>query len=99
MLDKINLSVKGCNQIYRIIQMNSEHVNNEARERWENILNEDISIEDVKFAFKISQKLPKCVFNRYTQFKIVHNRLNTKHLLFKMKISDSEDCQTQHSMP
>ena len=49
-------------------------------------------MEDVKFAFRISQKLPKCVFNRYTQFKILHNRLNTKQLAFKMKISDSEEC-------
>ena len=69
MLDKINLSVKGCNQIYRIIQTNSEHVINEVKEKWENILNDDISIEEVKFAFKISQKLPKCVFNRYTHSK------------------------------
>ena len=92
MLDKINLSVKGCNQVYRIIQRNSEQVINEVKEKWENILNDDISTEDIKFAFKISQKLPKCVFNRYTQFNILHNRLNTKQLLFKMKISDSEDC-------
>ena len=55
MLDKINLSGKGCNHIYRIIQMNSEQVNNEAKEKWENISNEDISMEDVKFAFRISQ--------------------------------------------
>ena len=47
MLDEINLSGKGCIQIYRIIQMNSEQVIDEAREKWENILNEDISIEDV----------------------------------------------------
>ena len=92
MLDKINLSVKGCNQIYRIIQKNSEQVINEVKEKWENILNDNISTEDIKSAFKISQKLPICVFNRYTQFKILHNRLNTKQLLFKMKISDSEDC-------
>ena len=92
MLDKINLSVKGCNQVYRIIQRISEQVINEVKEKWENILNDDISTEDMKFAFKISQKLPKCVFNRYTQFNILHNRLNTKQLLFKMKISDSEDC-------
>ena len=31
-------------------------------------------------------------FNRYTRSKILHNRLNTKQLLFKMKISDSEEC-------
>ena len=87
MLDKINLSGKGCNKIYRIMQMNSVQVINESRDKLEKILNEDISMEDVKFAFRISQKLPKCVF-----FYILHNRLNTKQLLFKMKISDSEEC-------
>ena len=92
MLDKINLSGKGCSHIYRIIQTNSEQVINEVKERWETILNDNISTEDIKFAFKISQKLPKCVFNRYTQLKILHNRMNTKKLLFKMNISDSENC-------
>ena len=47
------------------------------------ILNEDVSMEDVKFAFRISQKLPKCVvFDRHTRFKILHNRLNIKHNYF-----------------
>ena len=68
----ISLSGKGCNKIYRIIQMNSEQVINEARDKWETIFNEDVSMEDVKFAFRISQRLPKCFFNR----------LNTKHNYF-----------------
>ena len=43
--------------------MNSVQVINESRDKLEKILNENITMEDVKFAFRISQKIPKCVFN------------------------------------
>ena len=46
--------------------MNLEQVINEARDKWDNILYEDI----------IFTKITKMCFNRYTQYKILHNRFS-----------------------
>ena len=37
-------------------------------------------------------KRNKCIYNRYVQFKILHDRLNTRQLLCKMKIFDCYYC-------
>ena len=56
------------------------------------MLNDEISEDDIQNAFKITQKLPKCVYNRYVQFKILHDRLHTRLLLHKMKILNTNEC-------
>ena len=65
---------------------------NDLKERREHTLNDEIPIDDIHRAFKITQKVPKCVYNRYVQFKILHNRLNTRNLLHKMRILNTNEC-------
>ena len=83
-LKVIQLSGKGCRTIYTIIQNKSDNIILTLKEKWEQMLNDDISEDDIQNAFKITQKFPKCVCNRYVQFKILHDRLNTRQLLHKM---------------
>ena len=91
-LKVIQLSGKGCQTIYTIIQTKSDNIILTLKEKWEQMLNDDISEDDTQNAFKITQKFPKCVYNRYVQFKILHNRLNTRQLLHKMKILNTNEC-------
>ena len=47
---------------------------------WEHILNEGVALEDIQNTFLITQKAPNCVYDRYVQFKILHNRLDTRKM-------------------
>ena len=88
----IQMSGKGCQTIYTIIQTKSDNNILTLKEKWEQMLNDDILEDDIQNAFKITQKSPKFVYNRYVQFKILHDRLNTRQLLHKMKILNSNEC-------
>ena len=88
----IQMNGNGCQNIYSIIQKKSDNIITTLKEKWEQLLNDEVSEEDIQNAFKITQKSPKCVYNRYVQFKILHVRLNTRQLLHKMKISDTNEC-------
>ena len=85
MLEKISLGGKGCNRIYNILQIISDSVLLNVQDRWENILNEEISVTEISRGFYNTQKIPKSEYNRCVQFKILHDRLNTRQLLCKMK--------------
>ena len=89
-LKVIQMSGKGCQTIYTICQTMSDNIVLTLKEKWEQILNDDISEDDIQNAFKITKK--KCVYNRYVQFKILHDRLNTRQLLHKMKILNTNEC-------
>ena len=80
----IQINGKGCQDIYNIIQNKSDNIIPTLKEKWETILNEDVCEDDIQNAFKVTQKSPKCVYNRYVQFKILHDRLNTRQLLHNM---------------
>ena len=43
-------------------------------------------------AFKINPKLPKCVFNRNVQLKILHHGLN-QNIAFLIKVIETDKCQ------
>ena len=77
MLEIINPNGKGFRNIYKIIHQKSENIVTELTSKWEKVLNEYISIEEVTSAFLITHKTPNCVYNRCIQFQILHNRLNT----------------------
>ena len=88
----IQMNGKGCQDIYNIIQNKSDNIIPTLKEKWENLLNDDVCEDDIQNAFKVTQKSPKCVYNRYVQFKILHDRLNTRQLLHKMKILNTNEC-------
>ena len=87
MLDKITFKGKGCNRIYRSIQKTSKNFINGTRLKWENILNDDVGLNYIISALNITQQLPKCVLNRYDQFKNLNDRFNTKNCFLKWKLS------------
>ena len=64
----------------------------DAMRKWEKILNVEISIQESTKSFYFVHKILKDVHSRYIQFKILHDRLDTRQLLYKMKILDSEQC-------
>ena len=88
----IQMKGKGYQSIYSIIQPRANNIISNLREKWEQMLNDDISEDDIRNAFNITQKFPKCVYNRYEQFKILHDRLNTRQLLHKMNIFNTNGC-------
>ena len=59
---------------------------------WERILNIEISFQELTESFSLVQKTLKVAYSRYIHFKILHDRLNTRQLLYKMKVLDSEQC-------
>ena len=59
---------KDVKNIYIIkLSKRSNNVINELKERWEHTLNDEISVDDMQKAYIITQKVPKCVYNRYVQ--------------------------------
>ena len=91
-LEKIGVGEKRCGRIYNILQQKSENILDKVTRNWEAMLNEEICRNEVQKGFQIIYKIPKCVFNKYVQFEILHNRLNTPQLLCKMSIVNSDKC-------
>ena len=92
LLNTISLGGKGCSMIYKKLDITSYSVLLHVQDRWEQILNEDVSISEISRSFSNIQKIPKCCYNRYVQFKIVHDRLNIRQLLCKMNIFENNLC-------
>ena len=91
MLNVIYLGGKGCQKMYNIIHKKT-NITNEPKNKWEHILNEEVPLEDIQKAFLITQRSPNCIYSRYVQFKILHNRLNTRQLLCKINILSTHEC-------
>ena len=92
LLSAITLRGKGCSMIYKKLDIASHSVLLNVQDRWELILNEDVSILEISRSFINIQKIPKCSYNKYVQFKIMHDRLNTRQLLYKMNIFENNFC-------
>ena len=92
LLDTISLGGKGCSMIYKKLDITSYSVLLNVQDRWEQILNEDVTISEISRSFSNIHKIPKCSYNRYVQFKIMHDRLNTRQLLCKMNIFENNLC-------
>ena len=56
MLEKISLGGKGCNRIYKSMQRNSDNVIRDAMQKWETILNVEISLQELTKSFYFVQK-------------------------------------------
>ena len=88
----VQINGNGCQNIYNFIHKKSDNIITSLKEKWEQLLNDEVSEKEIQNAFTITQKTPKCVYNRYVQFKILHVRLNTRQLLHKMRILDTKEC-------
>ena len=56
MLEKISLGGKGCSRVYKKLQATSYSVLLNIQDRWENILNEEVSIAEISRGFFNVQK-------------------------------------------
>ena len=68
-LNVVQMGGKGCQNIYNSIQKKSDNTIQNLNNKWECMLNEDISVEDIQKGFKITQTLPNWVYNRYVQLR------------------------------
>ena len=59
-------------------------------------MNEDLSYNIIENLFKEVTDLNTGAYQKYFQFKLLHNRTITNEKLFKMKISDTEICEICH---
>ena len=48
------------------------------KHKCESILNEEVNTHEIETGFSTIHEILKCVYNKYVQFKILHDRLNTR---------------------
>ena len=77
-LRKVSLGGKGCNRIYQIILQTSHDIILQVKLKWESLLNEEVNTHEIETGFSTMHKIPKYVHNKHMQFKILHDRLNTR---------------------
>ena len=84
MLKKMSMEGKGCNRIiYKYTSKKSNNVVLHLKNKGKDLLNEEVSTSEKEKGFLTVHKFPKCVYNKYVQFKFLHNRLNASQLLCK----------------
>ena len=91
-LFEIGINKKGCGRVYNKIINYSTGIIKEVKEKWERVLNETFSYNIIEIAFKKISNIKSEVYNKYFQYKLLHNRTTKNEKLFKMKISDTEIC-------
>ena len=95
-LVETGLNIKGCSNIYnRLMTYNGNTLG--VKEKWEEILNEEMNYRTIETAFKEIQKLKENAYQKYLQFKILHTRTATNDILNKMEIKDSNKCLLCHT--
>ena len=62
------------------------------KEKWEEILNEEINYRIIETAFKEIPRLKENAYQKYLHFKSLHTRTATNDILNKMDIKDSNKC-------
>ena len=56
------------------------------KEKWENILNNDLSYDTIENAFKEITHMKTGAYQKYFQYKLLHNRTITNEKLHKMEL-------------
>ena len=51
------------------------------KHKWVYLLNEEVNTSEIENVFLTIHNIPKCVYNKYVQFKSLHDKLNTRQLL------------------
>ena len=84
-------SFKGSHDMYKILNFNDNKI--AIKEKWNNILDTDISRETWKLIFKICFKVVSDKNLIWFQYRIVHRILGTQKLRHLMNITDSSNCR------
>ena len=93
LLFDIGLTYKGCSRTYNKLMSYNMNIIQGVKEKWEEILNEEINLKIVENAFKILPKIKESAYQKYFQFKLLHSRTAINDKLYKMKITDTNICQ------
>ena len=92
LLSMVQCSNKGCSNIRKRMKGRNANLLQNIQEHWSTNLNEDIEFHYVKNTFLMSYIVTLDTFSRLIHFKLVHNRVMTYKLLFKMNLTDSFTC-------
>ena len=92
-LFEVGMAEKGCSRIYNKIMAHNGSLLKEIKEKWERTLNDNLTYEIIETAFKKLTKMKIGPYQKYFQFKLIHNRTITREKLYRMDIADSNKCK------
>ena len=64
----------------------------EVKEKWEQVLNENIDYKIIEQAFKDIPKLKESAYQKYIQFELLHSRTAVNKKLYMMNLIDTNKC-------
>ena len=88
----IGYNQKGCAKTYKILMDFNHDVIIESKNKWENVLMEEISYKKMEKSFATLHKMKEGPFVRYFQFKLLHKRVVTNKALQYMGIKNNSAC-------
>ena len=91
---EICMMQKGCGRIYNKLMNSNTGILMDVKTKWEMALNEEIPYDTVQHASKKISKIESGAYQKYFQFKLLHNRIITNEKLHNMGISDTKMCKT-----
>ena len=92
-LFEVGMAEKGCSRIYNKIMAYNGSLLKEIKEKWECMLNDNLTYEIIETAFKKLTKMKIGPYQKYSQFKLIHNRTITREKLYRMDIAGSNICK------
>ena len=72
------MAEKGCSRIYNKIMAYDGSLLKEIKEKWERMLNNNLTYDLIETAFKKLTKWKIGPYQKYFQFKFIHNRTITR---------------------
>ena len=92
-LFETGITQKGCSGTYKKLMDWDYNIIQDVKQKWEEVLNEDIPYLIVENAFKYVTKIKESAYYKYLQFKMLHSRTIINEKLYIMKISESNICE------
>ena len=93
LLFEIGIGQSGCNSTYKKLLNCDYGIVQIVKQKWEEVLNEEVAYQTVENSFKDIAKMKESVYYKYLQFKMLHSRTITNEKLYIMNISDSNLCK------
>ena len=90
---------KGCSHLYKRLISRNGDILSKCAGKWSESLLEEISEVNLSQSFKKIDKDIDCTYVRYLQFRLLHRRIFTNELLYRMKIVDSPECPLCNNIP
>ena len=94
---EMGIAEKGCGRIYNKLMNYNVNLLKDIKEKWENTLKNDLVYDIIEKAFKDITHMKTGPYQKYFQYKLLHNRTITNEKLYKMNISDTNMCKNCHT--